>query len=194
VDTVLFATKASLIVRNDLHPAIQYLLLDAAEKIHSGPGIFHKGGQFPSAEAVDLRLSDEARQFYKSGRPFLQRHLPFWLAALMDRLLVLLIPVVGVIYPLLRLLPGLYGWEMQRRILNLYSELRSLEREIGRRDVRQDMADLVMKLERLEDKANRLKVSLNYTSMLYTLRMHISMIRQLLQRRQGRPGDMMEGK
>ena len=188
-DTVLFATKASLIVRNDLHPAIQYLLLDAAEKIHSGPGIFHKGGQFPSAEAVDLRLSDEARQFYKSGRPFLQRHLPFWLAALMDRLLVLLIPVVGVTYPLLRLLPGLYGWEMQRRILNLYSELRSLEREIGRRDVRQDMADLVMKLERLEDKANRLKVSLNYTSMLYTLRMHISMIRQLLQRRQERLRD-----
>jgi TRAP-type uncharacterized transport system substrate-binding protein len=193
-DTVLFATKASLIVRNDLHPAIQYLLLDAAEKIHSGPGIFHKGGQFPSAETVDLRLSDEARQFYKSGRPFLQRHLPFWLAALMDRLLVLLIPVVGVIYPLLRLLPGLYGWEMQRRILNLYSELRSLEREMGRRDVRQDMADLVMKLERLEDKANRLKVSLNYTNRLYTLRGHIMLVYQRLQRRQERSGDMIEGK
>jgi TRAP-type uncharacterized transport system substrate-binding protein len=181
-DTALFATKASLIVRNDLHPAIQYLLLDAAEKIHSGPGIFHKAGQFPSAEAIDLRLSDEARQFYKSGRPFLLRHLPFWLAALIDRLLVLLIPVIAVIYPLLRFLPALHGWEMQRRTFRLYGELRGLEREVGKRDVRHDMADLIVKLEGLEERANRLKVPVFYASMLYTLREHITLVRGRLQR------------
>jgi TRAP-type uncharacterized transport system substrate-binding protein len=188
-DTVLFALKASLIVHGDLHPAIQYLLLDAAEQIHSGPGMFHKAGQFPAAESIDLPLSGEARQFYKTGKPFFQRHLPFWLAVLMDRLLVLIIPVVGVIYPLIRFLPALHGWEMQRRIFRLYSELRSLEREMETRDVRHDMADLFVKLERLEDRANLLRVSVSYSNMLYSLRGHITLVRQRLQRRQEKPGE-----
>jgi TRAP-type uncharacterized transport system substrate-binding protein len=107
-DVTLLAPKSSLVVRGDLHPAIQYLLLDAASEVHSGAGIFHQSGQFPAAEQFDVPLSPEARQFYKSGRPFLQRYLPFWLAVLAARLLVLSIPVVGVAYPLLRILPAVY--------------------------------------------------------------------------------------
>jgi TRAP-type uncharacterized transport system substrate-binding protein len=38
-DIVLLAPKASLAVREDLHSAIQYLLLTAAVRIHSQPGI-----------------------------------------------------------------------------------------------------------------------------------------------------------
>ncbi len=140
-DVLLFAPKASLVVRQDIHPAIQYLLLDAAEKIHSGPGIFQKAGQFPAAESIDLPLSEEARQFYKSGRPFLQRHLPFWLAVLIGRLLVLLIPVVGVLYPLLRGVPALYGWRIQRRIFRLYGELRFLEHDLESRSAGQSIDD-----------------------------------------------------
>lgn len=105
------------------------------------------------------------------------------MAALIDRLLVLLIPLVGVIYPLLRILPALYGFEMQRRIFRLYGQLRSVEREAETRDSRQDMAELVAKVERLEDKANHLKVSLFYTNMVYVLRSHISSVRQRLQSR-----------
>src|SRR5271169_3775941 len=86
-DVLLIAPKASLIVRGDLHPAIQYLLLEAASKIHSGPGVFHKVGQFPAPESVDLPLSTHARQYYKTGPPFLQRNLPFWLAVLVQQAL-----------------------------------------------------------------------------------------------------------
>ena len=129
-DVVLLAPKASLIVRNDLHPAIQYLLLEAATEIHSGPGMFRKAGQFPAAEAIDLPLSSDAQQFYKAGPPFLQRHLPFWLAVLAQQLLVLLIPVLAVLYPLLRFLPALYGWAMRRRVFRLYNELKRLEDEL----------------------------------------------------------------
>ena len=125
----LFAPKASLVVRKDLHPAIQSLLLDAAEQVHSGPGIFHQTRQFPAAEAVDLPLSDEARQYYRSGRPFLQRHLPFWLAVAIGRLLVFLIPLVGVMYPLFRLMPALYAWNVRRRIVRMYRDLKDLEKD-----------------------------------------------------------------
>jgi TRAP transporter TAXI family solute receptor len=186
-DVILFAPKASLVVRRDLHPAIQYLLLDAAAQIHSGPGIFQKSGQFPAPESIDLPLSDEARQFYKSGRPFLQRHLPFWLAVMIDRLLILLIPLFGVIYPLLRLMPALYGWEMRWRIFRLYRELRILEKDLESRSAGQSIGDLNEWLERLEDKANRLRVPLFYANQLYTLRVHITLVRERLMRWKGTP-------
>jgi TRAP transporter TAXI family solute receptor len=186
-DAVLFAPKASLVVRQDLHPAIQYLLLDAAQKIHSGPGLFHKAGQFPAAEAIDLPLSDEARDFYKSGRPFLQRHLPFWLAALIGRLVILLIPVAGVIYPLVRFLPALYGWGMRRRIFRLYRELRVLEKDLESRRPGQSGGDLTTRLERIEERANHLRMPVFYSNMLYTLRMHIVLVRERLKKLEGPP-------
>jgi TRAP-type uncharacterized transport system substrate-binding protein len=181
-DVFLFAPKASIAVRNDLHPAIQYLLLVAAEKVHSGPEVFQRAGAFPSAESIDLPLGDEARQFYRSGRPFLQRHLPFWMAVLFDRLLVLLIPVVGVVYPLVRFMPAVYNWEMQRRIYRLYGALRSLEQELAVRDGERDVDALRTRLDRLEEKADRLRVTVFYANMLYTLKEHIDLVRTRLSR------------
>ncbi|MGC2049606.1 MAG: TAXI family TRAP transporter solute-binding subunit, partial [Gallionella sp.] len=153
-DVFLIAPKANLVVRGELHPALQFLLLKAAEEIHSGPGMFQKPGQFPAAESIDLPLSDQARQFYRSGSPFLQQHLPFWLAVLIGRLLVLLIPLVGVLYPLLRLFPALYGWQIQRRIFRLYGELRFLEHDLETRGEGQNMEELLSRLDRIEEKAH----------------------------------------
>ena len=186
-DVFLFAEKASLVVRGDLHTALQYLLLDAAEQIHSGPGIFQKAGQFPAAESIDLPLSDEARQFYKSGKPFFQRHLPFWLAVLMDRLLVLLIPVVGVIYPLVQVLPTLYDKAMRQRIYRLYGELRFIETDLDTRGAGKSREDLEERLNRIEEKANRLQMPATYASMVYTLREHIVQVRGRLKKPQETP-------
>jgi TRAP transporter TAXI family solute receptor len=182
-DVFLLAPKTSLAVRHDLHPAIQYLLLDAAAQIHGGPGIFQKAGQFPAPESMDLPLSENARQFYKSGRPFFQRYLPFWLAVLAGQLLVLLIPVVGVLYPTLRLLPSLYGWAMRRRIFRLYGELKFLETELDRRAATDDTQDLSARLDRLEERANHFRMPNAFTHMLYTLRLHISLVRERLAKR-----------
>jgi TRAP transporter TAXI family solute receptor len=186
-DVILLAPKASLAVRRDLHPAIQSLLLDAAEQIHSGPGIFHGARQFPAAESIDLPLSDEARHFYRSGRPFLQRHLPLWLAVLIGQLLVLLIPLVGVIYPLLRFTPALYEWEIRWRIFRMYGELRLLEKELESRGAGRTRDDLDERLDRLEERASHLQVPLFYANLLYTLRMHITLVRERLKRLEGTP-------
>jgi TRAP-type uncharacterized transport system substrate-binding protein len=182
-DTTLIAPKASLMVRKDLHPAIQYLLLDAASEIHGGPGIFNKAGQFPAAEATDVPLSTSAHQYYKSGRPFLQRYLPFWLGVLVGQLLVLAIPVVGVLYPMLRVAPAAYGWGMRRRIYRLYGQLKFLELELDRRRPEQDVTDLVGKLNRLEERANHLRVPAAFAHMLYQLRMHMSLVRERIAKR-----------
>ena len=179
-DAVLLAPKTSLVVRKDLHPAIQYLLLDAATEIHSGAGIFQKAGQFPAAEPGDLPLSDAAQQFHKTGRPFLQRYLPFWIAVFLWGLMLLLIPVIGAIYPIFRIAPALYGWGMRRRIFRVYGELKFLEGDLDRRDSGEEAGDLAEQLERLEDRANNLQVPLAYASLLYNLRRDIQLVRERL--------------
>jgi TRAP-type uncharacterized transport system substrate-binding protein len=180
MDEVLLAPKASLLVRRDLHPALQYLLLEAATQIHGGPGMFHKAGQFPAPEAIDLPLADNARHFYKAGRPWLQRHLPFWLAVLAERGLVLLIPVVGLLLPLMRILPPLYDWAMRRQIFKLYGELKILEAEIDRGSTGQDREGLMVRLAALEGRANRLRVPRPFAQSLYILKQHIAFVRERL--------------
>lgn len=176
-DLTLIATKASLIVRDDLHQALQHLLLQAAAEIHGTPGIFNQSGEFPAAEPIDLPLSDIARDYYRNGQPFLQRYLPFWLAALTTRILVLLIPIVGVVYPLFRLLPAVYGWSMRRRIFRLYGELKFLEAAFAATSVG-DRANLVERLGELETRANRIRVPIAFSHMLYTLKHHIGLVKQ----------------
>jgi TRAP-type uncharacterized transport system substrate-binding protein len=182
-DAILFAPKASLIVHKDLHPAIQYLLLNAAEHIHSKQAVFQHANQFPAAEAVDIPLSSEALQFYKSGRPYLHHYLPFWAADLFGKLLVLLIPILGVLYPILRTLPPVYDWVMRSKIARIYGELRFLEDEIiDARRTGGDMSAMVARLDRLEAQANQLRIPVAYASMLYILRNHIDVVRGRLQK------------
>ena len=182
-DATLFAPKASLIVHKDLHPAIQYLLLNAAAQIHSKQAIFQHANQFPAAEAVDIPLSSEALQFYKSGRPYLHNYLPFWAADLFGKLIVLLIPILGVLYPILRFLPPLYDWLMRSKIARIYGELRFLEDEIieARRNGR-DVGAMAARLDHLEEQANQLRIPVAYASMLYILRNHIDIVRERLRK------------
>jgi hypothetical protein len=182
-DTTLLATKSSLIIRGDLHPAIQYLLLEAASQIHSRAGVTHKAGEFPAPEALEIPLSGDARHYYKSGRPFLQRYLPFWLAALAEQAVILLIPVLGLLYPLSRGLMSLYGWGMQRRIFLIYGELHWLEREIQNAGNRRPGPEILDRLKHLEDRAKRLRVSNNYLPMLYTLKENVAYVRSLVVKR-----------
>jgi TRAP-type uncharacterized transport system substrate-binding protein len=182
VDVVLVAPKASLVVRRDLHPGVQYLLLVAADEVHSPPGLFHRAGEFPAPEAIDLPLSADARQFYKSGPPFLQRYLPFWLAVLAGRLLLLLVPLVGVVYPLVKSLPAAYAWMMRRRVFRLYGELKLVELETEGRTAGASTAALVARLDDLEERVSRLHLSRGQTPHAYTLRHHIRLIRERLEK------------
>jgi len=179
-DVLLVAPKASLAVRADLHPAIQYLLLKAAVQVHSEPGIFRTAGQFPAAEAIDIPLSDEAKRFYKTGRPFLQDQLPFWIATLTERLLIVFIPLAVLLYPFFKLLPPAYDWFMRSKIARLYDEMRLIEREMEAQGQGYDPDTLIAKLDQLDLRANHLQVPTGYASMLYMLRTHIDLVRERL--------------
>jgi TRAP transporter TAXI family solute receptor len=182
-DVVLIAPKSSLVVRRELHSALQYLLLDAASELHSRPGLFNRAGEFPAAEAIDVPLAEGAQQFYRTGRPFLQRHLPFWLAALAQRLLLVLVPLIGIIYPLASALPSLYVWNVRRRIFRLYADLKLIELEAEALPAGADTLDLAARLDALEERAARLKVPKFHASLAYTLRHHVRLVRDRIDRR-----------
>lgn len=67
-DVNLLASGNSLLVRKDLHPALQYLLLEAIREVHSAPGPFNRLGEFPAEQPNDLPLSLTAQSFYRSLR------------------------------------------------------------------------------------------------------------------------------
>jgi hypothetical protein len=181
-EVVLVAPKSSLVVRNDLDPAIQFLLLEGAVKLHSTPGIFHAAGEFPAAESIGLPLSPYARDFYKTGVPFLQRHLPFWLAVLIQRPILWLIPLLVVLFPVLRLAPVVYDWAEKRRVYKLYAELKSLEDEISHREASVTNGDFIEQLDSLKQRASQLSVPTPFKPLVYALRLHIDMVREEAQK------------
>jgi TRAP-type uncharacterized transport system substrate-binding protein len=176
-DVTLIAFKATLVVRRDLHPALQYLLMHAALETHGRAGIFQRAAQFPAAEAMDLPLSNDARQFYQKGPSFLNRHLPFWMAEIVQRVLLMMVPLVGILYPLWSGLPRLFRWEMQHRIYRLYGELKWIERELqGSTDEVQREA-LLEQLGDLEERVLKMRLPNAFGAMGYNLRMHVRMLR-----------------
>jgi len=179
-DVPLLADKSSLIIRRTMHPAIQHVLLDAAEQIQARPGVFNAAGQFPAPEAIDLALSAEARHYYKSGRPFLQQHLPFWLAAVVERLLILLLPLLGIVVPLARLAPMLVGAVVRRQVFGLYGELKVLEKELRVLGSAAPSREFIERLDRLDQRAHAMRLPASYMPMLYTLRHHITLVRAQL--------------
>lgn len=181
-DIVLLAPTATIVARETFHPALSDLLLQAMAKTHSGLGMLHKTGEFPAPRSQDFPLSMEAQRFYKSGPPFLQRYLPFWAATLVDRIIVLLVPILAVLIPVLRFAPGLYTWRIRSRIYRWYGELKLLEIELREKFDRTRLDEYRRRLDRLEEAANTRPIPLPFTDQVYTLRQHIGMVRAVIER------------
>lgn len=181
-DVTLVAPVASLVAREDIHPALIDLLLQTAVEVHGEPGLFQRAGDFPNARQVEFPLSAEAQRFYQSGRRFLQRYLPFWAANLVDRLLVLLIPLFALAIPLSRILPALYGWQVRSRIYKWYGQLKFLEEAWHSDPAARPREDWIKEIDALESRVNRIRTPLAYSNQLYILREHIGLVRRNMSR------------
>ena len=176
----LLAAQTQLVARADLHPAIQMLLMQAATEVHEGIGLFHDEAEFPAAHVTDFPLSDSAHRYYTSGRPFLQRYLPFWAANLVDRMLVFLIPALAIVFPLVRVLPPLYAWNVRRRIYRWYGELMFIENEMRRTLTHGETRDFGERLDWIEQEVNELDTPLSFANQVYLLRQHIDFVQHKL--------------
>ena len=184
--TAMVATTTSLIVRDDIHPALANLLTQVLVTVHREPavdingevGVFDSNGAFPIQSDPEFKMADEALRVYRSGAPFLQQFMPFWLATLIDRMVLMAIPVIGILLPALRFAPLLYTWRVRRRLLYWYKELKSLENDAtvraGAEQIRQKQA----RIEEIEAAVDHMKLPLGFANQLYDLRQHIDMVRR----------------
>ncbi len=176
-DIRLIGPMVELVARENLHPALSDLLIEAAREVHSGARLLQKAGEFPAPLEHEYRISEDARRYYSSGKSVLYRSLPFWLASLADRALVVLVPIVVLLIPGLKLVPRLYSWRIRSRIYRCYGKLIALERTLLAQPAPAGREDILRRLDDIEDEVNRMKMPLAYADQFYVLRDHINFVR-----------------
>ncbi len=175
-DVFLLAPMVELIAREDMHPALSDLLLEAARQVHSGPGLLRGKGEFPAPIEQEIRISNDASRFYKSGKSFFYRYLPFWLASLVNRIVVVLVPMIILLLPSLRVIPAIYRWRFKSRLYKWYRELMIIEQNLLTHMEPDRRRELLEKLDNIEEAVNRMKVPASFADQFYVLRGHITFV------------------
>ena len=176
----LVGPAVELIAHKDLHPALSDMLIAAAREVHSGPGMYRTAGEFPAPLEHDFPISSDAERYYKSGGQFLYKRLPFWLASLVDRVLVVVLPLLVIVVPATRTVPSLYRWRVRSRIYRWYGALMAIERDMTLARTHDDRQTIAQRLDEIERAVNDLKTPLSFADQLYVLRDHVAMVRRRL--------------
>lgn len=175
-DIVLLAPTATIVVSPEMHPALIDLMLLAMAHHHEAGGYLEAQGMFPTGSFVTYPLEPAARRFYERGPPFLQRYLPFWAANLIDRLKVMILPLLTLLYPLFKILPPIYNWRMRTRVNRWYKELEALDDRLNDKSI--GRAEATSRLDDIEAAAEQVNVPAGFAAAAYTLRMHIDYLRR----------------
>ncbi len=175
-DLVLLAPTATVVVTPEMHPALIDLMLLAMRDTHRQGGYLETAGFFPTGDHVTYPLAPAAERFYERGPPFLQRYLPFSAANLIDRLWVMVLPLLTLLYPLFKILPPVYSWRMRARVNRWYKELAVLDDRLNDRSI--TPAEATQELDEIERSVEQVHVPAGFADRAYTLRMHIDYLRR----------------
>jgi TRAP-type uncharacterized transport system substrate-binding protein len=174
-DLPIVASTMTLVARADVHPALVYLLMSIVDDVHEPPSLLHRENEFPADKDTDLALSPVAETYYRSGKPFLQRYLPFGIASAVERTIKVVLPVALLVFPFLRLLPTFYQWRIKRRLARVYRQLLDLEEAASASG-----EDVEAKLRAIEERLRTDPVPIMYSNEVYALREHIDLVRRQL--------------
>ena len=187
-DVSLVAPVAQLVVRKSLHPAIEALLVDSASAIHQDGSLFARAGAFPDPDSTDLPVSRQVQRYYENGPSFLRRYFSFDLANFLDRAWILAIPLLTLLFPLVRVAPPIYRWRVRRKIYIWYKDLRDLESRGRNMPTQEERVAITDELEDLQVEIGELDVPLSYTDDLYRLRNHVEFVKHLVMNTRPTPG------
>ena len=178
-DTPMIAPAANLVCTPELHDAFVPLLLNAASVAHSQDNLLVEANRFPSLEFAEFQPNAAALDYFQAGPPFLNRYLPFWPASLLNRGKILLLPMITLLFPLLKIAPPVYRWRIRSRIYRWYFLLRELDQELDDDSV-EDAAKCLKALNEMETELRLVKVPLSYMAEFYHLRLHIDLLKRRL--------------
>lgn len=182
----MLATTANLVVRNDLHPDLLRLLAFATVLTHQRGGLFENRYEFPNMTMTDLPVSATAQAYLgqlKRGDSYLDNHLPFWMAAVIDRYLLFVLPVLLIVLPIVTRSPLVYQWYMRQKVVKWYRIVRDTELHMETLQLG-EIDDEIHKLADLDRKLGvELSVSNAYLPSVYELRTHVQFVSDRLQKR-----------
>jgi hypothetical protein len=112
--------------------------------------VFRRSGEFPETTRVDLRVSSHAEQHSRFGSSLLYEYLPFWVATLVERAIIILLPLAAVVFPVVHFLPQFLRWRWRSRIYRWYGELALLERDVATRSGALPAGKWLNDLDRIE--------------------------------------------
>lgn len=174
----LIGTKAMLVARDDIAFPLVQLLLDAAREVHGMQGFFEGPAEFPNTMPVDIPVSVDAMRHLRFGPKMLQRYMPLVAASYLERVFILLVPLVVILIPLMEFAWQVYRTLIMRRIHRVYGELALLEREVNAAADKAFDRRLLASLESIERSAANIKVPSNFANDVYVLREHIKFVRR----------------
>jgi len=179
----LLSTTANLVVKEDFSEELKRLVLKKAVEVHNKKDLFAKAGQFPNSYNMQLDLDEEAQRYFKYGDTWLEKIFPYWIASNIDRLKILIIPLLTLLFPLFKGVFPLYNWTMRSKIYKWYDEVREIDEEIATMDVK-SLKDELKKLEILREEISKeTKVPLSFMGEYYNLQLHLDHIINKIEKR-----------
>ena len=183
-DIRLLATTANLVANGDVPEELIRILMKKVQFIHSSKTLFSQDNQFPNTSNTNLVINEEALKYLKNGDSFLEKIFPYWIASNIDRLKILLIPILTLMFPLFKGVLPLYQWTMRSKIYRWYDQVNEIDQHIptmSQKEQLQTIKDLeALKLEIQKET----KVPLSFMGEYYNLIMHIDMICKKLEKLQ----------
>jgi len=176
------APTAVLMTNHELHRGLIPILLEAATHVHEGGGLFEQQGEFPSRWNTGFPVNDAARRYYVEGLSFFYRYFPFQIAATLDRLKILFLPLITLLYPLSKAIPPLNRWRIRSRIYRWYRVLREIDFKMIAHYEPDEIAKDIQRLQHIEDELAEVSVPLSYMEEFYNLRLHVAFVLEQLHR------------
>lgn len=182
----LLALKAQLAIDPGLHPALVNRLTMAAKELHAGRDILSERGTFPSAEGIGMPENNVARQLIEAGPSTWHNILPYWMAAQVNRVFLLLLPILFLLVPLMRVVPMIYSYFRGWQVWKHYGQIREIEAQVGETSSAKDLKRLAKSLDAVDDKISQLRLPPAYRQTAYHARMHIDLVHKRIAQLQGK--------
>lgn len=172
----LLATTATLVAHNDFPDELVRILLRNIKSIHAPKSLFAYQNEFPNGDHFEMTLNDEASRYLEHGDSFLESIFPFWIASTLDRMKILLIPLVMLLLPIIKGIQPLYKWSIRSKIYKWYKEVRALDLLMDS----SNKEELKAQIDRLEELKKEMKkvtnVPLSYMGEYYSLVAHLELM------------------
>ncbi len=177
-DIHLLGSTVELVAGEDLHPALSDLLLEAAREVHGNASLLQQKGEFPAPLEHDFKISPAATRYYKTGKSWLYRNLPFTVAGIVQGVIALIVPMAIVLIPGLKLIPAILRWRVKLILYRWYRSLQAVERGLLVEASPEARRELMEKLDHIETTVKGITVPASFADQFYGLRGHISYVRE----------------